>query len=186
MKRSIQQGFTLIELMIVVAIVGILAAVALPAYQDYMVRARVTEALSLMAGAKVTVAENASNGATSLAAGWAEPLPTASVASIKINPDNGVITAIMQDKGGARSATENSLTLTPLNGGSEAVVAVKGLKADGTTECDAGTTGCNGGSAAIAAVAADTPLKAKEVPTSTIVWQCGGNLNSKFKPSSCR
>lgn len=57
MKRSIQQGFTLIELMIVVAIIGILAAVALPAYQDYTKRARVSEALSLMSGAKASVTE---------------------------------------------------------------------------------------------------------------------------------
>ena len=57
MKKQLQQGFTLIELMIVVAIIGILAAIAIPAYQDYTIRAQVSEGLSLMDGAKTAVAE---------------------------------------------------------------------------------------------------------------------------------
>ena len=57
MKRTLQQGFTLIELMIVVAIIGILAAVALPAYQDYTKRSHVSEGMSLASGAKTTVTE---------------------------------------------------------------------------------------------------------------------------------
>ncbi len=57
MKKQIQQGFTLIELMIVVAIIGILAAVAIPSYQDYTARAQVTEAVNLTAGFKTGMAE---------------------------------------------------------------------------------------------------------------------------------
>jgi len=57
MKQQIQQGFTLIELMIVVAIIGILAAVAIPAYQDYTIRANVSEGLSVAAAAKTGVSE---------------------------------------------------------------------------------------------------------------------------------
>jgi type IV pilus assembly protein PilA len=59
--KKVQQGFTLIELMIVVAIIGILAAIALPAYQDYTIRAKVSEGVIMASGAKATVAENLSN-----------------------------------------------------------------------------------------------------------------------------
>ena len=59
MKRSMQKGFTLIELMIVVAIIGILAAVALPAYQDYTVRAKVSEVMLAASSAKTAVSEGA-------------------------------------------------------------------------------------------------------------------------------
>ncbi len=76
MKRSMQKGFTLIELMIVVAIIGILAAVALPAYQDYTVRAKVSEGLILGSGLKPVVMDNATNGTPDAAGGLYKSMPT--------------------------------------------------------------------------------------------------------------
>src|SRR5690349_11932618 len=93
--KGAQQGFTLIELMIVIAILGILIAIALPAYQDYSIRTKKSECLSVAAAAKLAVSETFGSGATlnTITAARAGYGFVASDYCSAVNINNGIITA---------------------------------------------------------------------------------------------
>ena len=186
MLKQVQKGFTLIELMIVVAIIGILAAVAIPAYQDYTVRARVSEGLSLASAAKLNVAEIASSGsnlavATGYATGYTSPGASTNVSGIQIEPGSGVITITYTQRvpGGTAAA-----------GG-----AAGGAAAAGATLNVVPYTGTEAkGSNLPTATAAFTPV------ADSIKWRClakgaanisgvtgnNGTLEARFAPAECR
>lgn len=108
--KKVQQGFTLIELMIVVAIIGILAAVAIPAYKDYTIRAKVSEGLSLASSAKTALAETAvsKGGLANLVAGdtgWTAPTATNIVQSVTLDETGPTITIVY-------TAEAESITMT--------------------------------------------------------------------------
>jgi type IV pilus assembly protein PilA len=139
MKR-VQQGFTLIELMIVVAIIGILAAVALPAYQDYTVRARVSEAMVMADAAKTTVAENAANGAASLSSGWTSPTSTENVASVNIDSTTGTISIKTTAKAGALSG-KDTVAFVPVYGTANTALAAGTIPTDSIKwQCNTAST----------------------------------------------
>jgi len=155
--KKVQQGFTLIELMIVVAIIGILAAVALPAYQDYTVRAKVSEVILAADTCKTSLVEASQTGLASTPAANGFGCESASavskyVASVATSAA-GVITVTAQGITGAVNG--QTITLTPYT--------------------DAANT--------TAAVAADY-VTGTNVPVRG--WVCAGSIPSKYRPSSCK
>ena len=164
--RKIQLGFTLIELMIVIAIIGILAAVALPAYQDYTVRARVSEGMVAASVAKINVADILATGRNSAAgysAGFTPPTPSQNLAAIAIAPATGQITVTTTPRAGG-----GTLVFVPYTG---AGVALPGATAAFTPPADAIQWQCH--SATVATVISPAPTATATLP-------------ARFAPSECR
>jgi type IV pilus assembly protein PilA len=165
MLKKVQQGFTLIELMIVVAIIGILAAIAIPAYQDYTIRAKVTEGIGLADAAKTAVAEAYQSGdiagVSALATSWV-PTNSASkyVTSVTIL-NSGVIT--VKYSGVVPQLNAKTLVLQPFI--NQAVLATN---QSGSIDWGCGTL--------TAAAAAANGL------TLTAV----GSLDARYTPASCK
>lgn len=117
MIKTIQKGFTLIELMIVVAIIAILAAIAIPAYQDYLIRSQVSEGASLAAGAKTAVSEYYANYGVAPATPAAAGVPAAAdvkgtyVTGVNVS-GAGIVTATFGNKANKAIATK-TLVFTP-------------------------------------------------------------------------
>ncbi len=164
MKTS-QQGFTLIELMIVVAIIGILAAVAIPAYSDYTTRAQVTEALNLASAAKTTVSESyIGNGA------WPASNSAAGL---------GVSTDIKGKYVDSVSVAANQITVT-FRAASPAAAGIqsKTLKLTAGTSANGDVSWQCGSKAMAGSITAGT--------TAFEAAGAGGTTVQKYRPAECR
>jgi type IV pilus assembly protein PilA len=175
--KKIQQGFTLIELMIVVAIIGILAAVALPAYQDYTIRAKITEGLSLASAIKADLSSMyASDGMPGVLAYAnqvnAAPPQSKYVAGITIAGGTGVVTVAFNTASiGAAVPQGATLLLSPYLNAAGVITTLAGAAAGATGSVD---WACSSTSASAAATRLLAPAPAL------------GSLNARFATNECK